>query len=414
MMNSIKVAAVVLLSAMAGLALGSGVMGLNSRRAAQSVSSVGQTSTIASAFPNSTVQAAETGSATRTVGVGGNFVTQVYKQANAAVVHITNHSVQQGGGFFFGGPVESESTGSGVIVDQNGFILTNSHVVQGAKDLQVVLHDGGQYPAKLLGTDPGTDLAMIKIEAPTKLPFAKLGDSSKLEVGEWVVAIGNPRGLDWTVTVGIISALGREIPSPSGQTLRDLIQTDAAINPGNSGGPLLNADGEVIGINDAIVSGTGENIGIGLAIPINTAKIILKDLVQYGRVKRPWLGVSSMEVDKNMANYYNLPVDYGLLLQNVYQGSPAASAGLLGTSADRRTGSYSYDILTDVDGQKLKSRTQLLDLVRNKKVGDKLSLTIYRVENANVGTRQPGKVQALQTSVVLQELPQEATFAPVI
>jgi S1-C subfamily serine protease len=409
-MSSFKIATVVMLSAIAGLALGSGVMGLNGRRA-QADPLVPRTPVITSALPAEEAEAANATLPERTVGVGGNFVTQVYKQANDAVVHITNRSIQQSGFPFFG-PVQSESTGSGVIVDANGYILTNSHVVLGAKDLQVVLHDGGQYPAKLLGTDPGTDLALIKIESKTKLPFAKLGDSSKLEVGEWVVAIGNPRGLDWTVTVGIVSALGREIQSPSGQTIRDLIQTDAAINPGNSGGPLLNAAGEVIGINDAIVSNSGENIGIGLAIPINTAKIILKDLVQYGRVKRPWLGIASIEVNASLANRYNLPVPYGLLLQNVYTDSPAASAGLLGTSADRRTGIYSYDILTDVDGQRLKNRTQLLDIVRNKQVGDQLKLTVYRVDGA--GPRQPGNVQTLQTSVVLQELPQEAQLAPVI
>jgi S1-C subfamily serine protease len=338
-----------------------------------------------------------------TVGVGGNFVTEVYKQVSPAVVHITNRNVQR----TFWGPMESESTGSGVIVDKDGYILTNFHVIQGSRELIVVLNDGREYPAKLLGSDPGTDLALIKVDAEAALPFAALGDSASVEVGEWVVAIGNPRGLDWTVTVGVISALNREIRSPSGQTITGLLQTDAAINPGNSGGPLLNARGEVIGINDAIVSGSGDNAGIGLAIPVNTARSVLADLAQHGRVKRPWLGLQAgLNVDANTARRNGFPVDYGVLIRSVYRDSPAAAAGLISFTADQRTRTFSYDIITQVDGQRVKNAVALLDLVRNRKPGDTVKLTIYRVS--------PSGYEVQDLTLQLTELPQNATFADVI
>ncbi len=333
-----------------------------------------------------------------TVGVGGNFVTDVYKRVSPAVVHITNSTQYMD---FFYGPKTAEATGSGVIVDDRGYILTNNHVIERAQSLTVILNDGQQYTAKVIGADPGTDLALIKIDAKTKLPFAKLGDSSTIEVGQWVVAIGNPRGFDWTVTVGVISALNRQIVSKSnGQTIRGLIQTDAAINPGNSGGPLLSASGDVIGINDAIVSASGGSEGIGLAIPINTAKDVLDDLIKHGRVIRPWLGISILgEVTANTASYYNFPIDYGLIPEKVYSDSPAAKAGIIRPVKDAG-GKYQIDIVTSIDGEKLDSSQELLDIVRNHQPGDKVTVEVYRVTN--------GSYQVQKLAVTLQALPEAA------
>lgn len=343
-------------------------------------------------------------SAQSSVGVGGSFVTDVYKHVSPAVVHITNSTEYVD---FFWGPQHAEATGSGVIVDDRGYILTNNHVIENAQSLTVVLNDGQQFQAKVIGADPGTDLALVKVDAKGKLPFAKLGDSSKVEVGEWVVAIGNPRGLDWTVTVGVISAMNRQIVSKSsGQTMRGLLQTDAAINPGNSGGPLLNASGDVIGINDAIVSQSGGSEGIGLAIPINTAKDVLDDLIKHGRVIRPWLGIQvQMEVNPGMARRYNLPIDYGIIPGNVIKNSPAASAGIIPTVRDNN-GKIQFDIITALDGEKLDDAQELLDLVRNHKPGDKVTAEVYYISN--------GKFQVQKVAVTLQALPESAPAMGII
>jgi S1-C subfamily serine protease len=404
-MSNLKIASVILLFGIFGVVLGAGVMGLNARRASAAATAAANPPPAAvdaqfpAASPNAAQAAAVVPARPSTVGVGGTFVTDVYKRVSPAVVHVTNHSVQHD---IFYRTYTSEATGSGVIVDTKGYILTNFHVIEDASDLQVVLNDGRSFPAKILGKDPGTDLALLKIDAGGPLPAASLGDSSYLNVGEWVVAIGNPSGLDWTVTVGVVSALGRELQSKTGQTMRGLIQTDAAINPGNSGGPLLNAQGEVIGINDAIISNTGQNVGIGLAIPVNTAKEILGDLKQFGKVKRPWLGVIPfrMQPDDRTAKYYGLPVNYGLLLGQVIDASPAAVAGMVGVE---NTNGNSYDILTMADGQRLDKPSKLLDIVRNKKPGSQVKITLYRVTG--------DKYEVLETSIILRELPEGAPLA---
>jgi S1-C subfamily serine protease len=333
-----------------------------------------------------------------TAGVGGSFVTDVYKRVSPAVVHITNSTRYMD---FFYGPQTTEATGSGVIVDERGYILTNNHVIANAQSLTVILNDGQQYQAKVIGADPGTDLALIKVEAKSKLPYAKLGDSSKIEVGQWVVAIGNPRGFDWTVTAGVISAINRQIISKSnGQTIRGLIQTDAAINPGNSGGPLLSATGEVIGINDAIVSMSGGSEGIGLAIPINTAKDVLDDLIKHGRVIRPWLGISLLvEVTAQTARFNNLPIDYGVIPDKVFSDSPAAKAGIIRPIKDN-AGKFQIDIITAIDGEKLDNAQELLDIVRNHQPGDKVTVEIYRMTNSGY--------QVQKLAVALQALPEAA------
>jgi S1-C subfamily serine protease len=340
----------------------------------------------------------------QSVGVGSNFVSEVYKKVSPAVVHITNTMELNS----FWGSRTAEATGSGVIVDERGYILTNNHVVENAQNLVVVLNDGQQFTPKVIGADPGTDLALIKIDAKGKLPFAKMGDSSAIEVGQWVVAIGNPRGLDWTVTVGVISALNRQTVSKSnGQTIRGLIQTDAAINPGNSGGPLLSAQGEVIGINDAIVSSGGGSEGIGLAVPINTAKDVLDDLIKHGRVVRAWLGVNVIEeVTPEAARVYNFPVDYGVIPGGVYKTSPAAAAGVIPPLQGNGNGQYQYDIITAIDDEKIDDAQELLDIIRNHKAGDKITLEIYRITNGEF------KVQKL--AVTLQALPESAPSMGII
>jgi S1-C subfamily serine protease len=341
-----------------------------------------------------------------TTGVGGNFVSEVYKAVSPTVVHITNKSTQVAFGFWGPQQYESEATGSGVIVEDSGYILTNHHVIAGAEEIIVILNDGREFTATIIGQDPGTDLALIKVDADATLPAATLGDSSQIEVGEWVVAIGNPRGYDWTVTAGVISALDREIVSMTGQTMRGLIQTDASINPGNSGGPLLNARGEVIGINELIVSGSGGSEGIGLAIPINTVKLVLDDLVRHGRVIRAWLGIEPYEITAHTARRNNLPVDYGVVPTNVFKDSPAALSGLERYYANQRTGKVHFDIITAIDDERVDSERKLLDIIREHKSGDIIKVDIYRVFDH--------QYEAKKIEVTLAELPAEAPMLGVI
>jgi serine protease Do len=236
--------------------------------------------------------------------------------------------------FFFNGPdmprkfkQEMKGIGSGILMDAQGHILTNNHVAGGASDIQVTLADGSQYPAKVVGTDPKTDLAVIKIQGSDRLPYLAFGDSDTLGVGEWVVAIGAPRGLDQTVTQGIISAKHRTgISDPS--SYQDFLQTDAPINPGNSGGPLLNLRGEVIGINAAIATDSGGSEGIGFAIPSNMATKISRTLIADGKVERGWLGVSISDLKPDTTKSIGLPSNKGALVADVVKGSPAAEAGL--------------------------------------------------------------------------------------
>jgi len=383
-MNALKTVMVAVLSALAGVALQFGFSGIAQRSQAQAALDTPGAGSLTAAALTSAPGAA---------GPGGNFVTQVYKKVSPSVVHITNQMQQQQFDLFRG-PVTTtaEAVGSGVIVDAGGYILTNSHVIEsaGQQQLTVVLSDQTSYPATVVGNDPSTDLALLKIAAPRSLPVASLGDSNNVEIGEWVVAIGNPRGFDWTVTAGVISAKNRSGPSwqkqdnfgnvTSGPTISGLLQTDAAINPGNSGGPLLNARGEVIGINERIFSSSGGSEGIGLAIPSNTAKSVVQEIKQYGHVQRSWLGVNvRMEISPESQAYYNFPVRQGLLIGDIVADSPAAKAGIVQGHSDR-TG-YQFDIISKVDGKELKTQQDLLDIVRNRKPGQAAKLHLYRVRN---------------------------------
>ncbi len=274
-------------------------------------------------------------------------IVQVAKQTIPAVVHIEVTERQEVANpllpfqnnpffrYFFDLPRkmpkkfkrELKGLGTGMIMDSQGHILTNNHVAGGATEIKVLLASGKEYPAKLVGADPKTDLAVIKIATDERLPYVKFGDSDKVEVGEWVVAIGHPRGLDQTVTQGIISAKHRQgISDPS--SYQDFLQTDAAINPGNSGGPLLNLQGEVIGVNAAIVSKSGGFEGIGFAIPSKMALYIAKQLVAHGKVQRGWLGVSVQDLTPELAKSFKLETTRGALIADVVKGGPADKAGI--------------------------------------------------------------------------------------
>jgi S1-C subfamily serine protease len=257
-----------------------------------------------------------------------------------------------------------EGVGSGVIIDEKGYILTNNHVIDDAERLKVTLPDGKVLRGKVVGSDETTDLAVLKVESEQSLPATQLGNSDNLKTGQIVIAIGNPFGLTGgpTVSAGIVSSLNRSIQTRSG--VLELIQTDAAINPGNSGGPLVNTKGEVIAINTANMPYAQ---GIGFAVPINTAKSILKELIEKGKVTRPWIGVASMKVTPQVARYYGLPVSDGALIAKVEPYSPADDAGL-------RKG----DIIEEIDGNAIKDPSEIASHVRKKQVNDQLTVTINR------------------------------------
>jgi serine protease Do len=257
-----------------------------------------------------------------------------------------------------------EGVGSGVIINAGGYILTNYHVIDDAQRLGVTLSDGRMFKGKVVGVDPPTDLAVIKIETKEEIPVAKLGDSSNLKVGQIVLAVGNPFGLTGgpTVTSGIVSSLNRAIQTENG--MLELIQTDAAINPGNSGGPLVNTAGEVIAINTANMPYAQ---GIGFAVPIDTAKSILKELIEKGRVSRPWIGITSMKITRHLERYYRLPVSEGILVIQIEPFSPADNAGM-------RKG----DIIQEIDKNKIDEPTQISEYIHKKQVGNTITLTVNR------------------------------------
>ncbi len=239
----------------------------------------------------------------------------VYEKVADGVVNVTSIAVQMD---FFFNAFPTQGSGSGSIIDTKGHILTNHHVVANAQKLEVTLADGSKWPAKLIGSDPDNDLAVIKIDAPKeKLKVIPMGDSKNLRIGQKVLAIGNPFGLERTLTTGIISSLGRTIRSEVGTLMEDIIQTDAAINPGNSGGPLLNSEGEIIGINSAIISPSGGSVGIGFAIPVNTAKRVVPELIAKGYVSYPWIGATIQTLIPEIAKFLKIKVERGAMIAAV-------------------------------------------------------------------------------------------------
>lgn len=295
----------------------------------------------------------------------------VYKTISPGVAFINTTSVSQD---WFGNEQEGKGNGSGSVIDGNGHILTNYHVIEGSQKLTVSFGGEKQYPARVIGGDPDTDLAIIKIEPPAGMTIVPLGDSDKLSVGQKVLAIGNPFGLDRTLTTGVISGLQRPIRARNNRPIDAAIQTDASINPGNSGGPLLDKYGKMIGINSQILSPAGGSVGVGFAVPVNTAKRIIPQLLQFGEVRRPKLGATLPSVSELAARGYRLPVEQGLL---VYQTQPNASAdraGLRGISTNGNIG----DIIVAVDGQKMTELDDLYRLLDKKQIGDTVSLEVYR------------------------------------
>jgi len=270
---------------------------------------------------------------------------------------------------FFGEETPREfkqpSVGSGFIIDKSGYVVTNNHVIENADKIIVKLSDNHEFDAKVVGRDPNTDIALLKVESDQSFPFVKLGDSKKLKVGQWVVAIGSPFGLERTVTAGIVSAKGRVIGSGP---YDDFIQTDASINPGNSGGPLLNMDGEVVGINTAIIASAS---GIGFAIPISLAQGIIAQLKSEGEVTRGWLGVAIQDLTDEMAEYYGLKDRKGVLVADVFKGDPADEAGI-----------RAKDIILEVNDQKIETSRQLTSMIAGLKVGETAKIEVFRDRKA--------------------------------
>jgi S1-C subfamily serine protease len=314
----------------------------------------------------------------------------VYRKNIGAVVNITSRVMTFD---FFYGLVPQEGQGSGFVIDKEGHILTNYHVIADAREVWVTLHNRKKYKATIVGTDRAHDLAVVQIKATDLQPMT-LGDSTNLQVGQKVYAIGNPFGLAGTLTRGIVSSI-RQVQEPDGMVIDEAIQTDAAINPGNSGGPLLNWHGEVIGINTMIASSVGQSAGIGFAIPINTAKAVLNDLVTLGRVRRPALGVRTIPIDSGLAEEMGLAADYGLLIVQAVPGGSADRAGLRGGSERAYLGNTPImiggDLIVAIDGEKVDSQQILAQIMNKHRAGDTVKVTIFR-----------GKKQ-LEVSVTLGE-----------
>jgi S1-C subfamily serine protease len=305
---------------------------------------------------------------------------RIYRQASPAVANVLTKATEYD---FFMDPVPVEGAGSGFIIDPRGYILTNFHVVEGAQSIEVVLGDQSRYPAKYIGADQRNDVALIKIEPKGKqLTTLKLGDSRTIQVGQKVLAIGNPFGFQSTLTTGVVSAIGRTVQTSQTTAIEEAIQTDAAINRGNSGGPLIDSRGEVIGINSAIYTPTGTTAGIGFAIPINTAKTIANDLITTGRVHRAFLGVQSISLVGGLAEALDLPVQEGLLVEVVTKGGPAAVAGIRGGDRVVQAGMRRFyiggDVIVSIDGQKVANDFDVSLVLNHHRPGDKVVVTLYR------------------------------------
>ena len=302
----------------------------------------------------------------------------VYHRVIPAVVNITSKTVAYD---FFWGPVPQEGQGSGFIIDKDGHILTNYHVVGDASQVDVTLHNKKTYHATVIGRDRAHDLAVVQIKAPELTP-AVLGESKNLQVGQKVFAIGNPFGLAGTMTRGIISSL-RPIQSPEGAYIEEAIQTDAAINPGNSGGPLLNSHGEVIGINSLIATGgSNQSAGIGFAIPINTAKAVLNDLITLGTVRRPSLGIVSLPIGPELAQEIGLPANYGILIVRVVPGGAADRAGLKGGNERAYLGASQImiggDLIVAINADPVGDQQDLSNAMNKHRAGETVTVTVYR------------------------------------
>jgi 2-alkenal reductase len=299
----------------------------------------------------------------------------VYKRVSPAVVHIAVE----------GANLLESGTGSGFVYDQQGYIVTNNHVVVGGRNIIVTFSDDTRARAQVIGTDPDSDLAVVKVDVPEPLLMPlELGDSDSLQVGEQAIAIGNPFGFERTITVGVISSLGRVVPQATGFSMANLIQTDAAVNPGNSGGPLLDNQGQVIGVNSFIFSENGVSSGVGFAIPVNTLKRVVPKLIADGRYAHPWLGITGQDIDNLVAEELELPVRRGVLVQSAFQDGPAGLAGLRGGGQEREVeGAFRIvriggDIIVRIDGQSVEGMDDLITYLETRQVGQQVVLTIVR------------------------------------
>jgi S1-C subfamily serine protease len=326
----------------------------------------------------------------------GRSVRDIYRQEGRGVVFVEAEGVSEGQSIF-GAPNEGTATGSGFVVDRDGTILTNAHVVSGAENVTVSFtEDGDPVDAAVRGVDASTDLAVLKVDPDdvedlTPMP---LGDSSKVAVGDPVVAIGNPYGFQRTVTTGIVSALQREITAPNGFQINDVIQTDASINPGNSGGPLLDANGRVIGINSQIATGgtSQGSVGIGFAVPINTAKKLLPELRKGGDIEHAYLGVTMADVDNDLARKLDLPVEQGALIQEVAPDGPADDAGLRGAiGAAGSAVAAGGDLIVKVDGEEVENADDVAAAIEDDKPGDTIEVEYYRGDDLKTARVELGE-----------------------
>jgi S1-C subfamily serine protease len=306
----------------------------------------------------------------------------IYERLNAAVVNITTETVAIN---WFLEPVPQEGgSGSGSIIDTQGYVLTNNHVIQNAYKVFINLADGSRFEGSIAGTDPENDIAVLKFNPPKGMELKTIpyGSSDNLKVGQKVLAIGNPFGFERTLTVGIVSGLGRPIQTSRQNIIRDMIQTDASINPGNSGGPLLDTQGRMIGINTLIRSPSGGSVGVGFAVPVNTAKRVVTELIRYGKVRRGWIDATVVQLFPDLVQYARLPVRTGLLVSRVRRNGSAEKAGLIpGNNPVRYGSSVIYlggDIITSVDGMKTETLADLYSALEDNKPGEKIKVEIIR------------------------------------
>lgn len=304
------------------------------------------------------------------------IVSTVFNQVKDSVVHITSRTRERDA-FMRLTPVEG--VGTGVIISADGYILTNNHVIGDPDELRVTLSTGEDLEASIVGVDVNTDLGIIKIDPPKTLTVAKLGDSDKIKPGQMAIAIGNPYRLDHTVTVGVISAVNRTLTVEGNYRIKGVIQTDAAINPGNSGGPLLNSHGEVIGINSAIITTSRGFQGIGFSIPINIAKKIAGELIEKGKVVRPWLGLTGMDLTEDIAESLDIGITKGVILVDVLEGGPVDQAGLVGIESQfLRSDFVLGDIIIEIGGEKTDSIDDLIDIKLKHEVGETVEIKYIR------------------------------------
>jgi S1-C subfamily serine protease len=321
---------------------------------------------------------------------------ELYQRLAPGVVNITSTVLERD---YFFNDVPRQGAGSGSIIDKRGYILTNHHVIEDARKLEVTLASGKKYTAKFIGSDPDTDLAVLKITAPAgDLTLIPMGSSHNLKVGQKVLAIGNPFGLGQTMTRGIISSVGRTIRAKSGVQVEDIVQTDASINPGNSGGPLIDSSGNLIGITSAIFSPTGASIGIGFAIPVDTAKRVLQDLIEKGEYLYPWAGVTLMTLNASIAEALELPVERGALVLEVMAGSPADKAGMREGKRRVQIGNQIVqiggDVIVRMDGEEVTDADMVIRKIRKLRGGTRVKFEVVR-----------GKGERREITVVLGEKP---------